>query len=923
MTSWLKCFLVGWVLVIALAAPEVHAQLPAGTWQYHWGDEFNDSTLDTMKWSVNYPWGPTHNHDAYMSADNVILGDGTLTLEATRQSQGGKPFSSGAVSTGYTKFTVSGGYIEARILLPDTPGSWPAFWGLYQGWPPEADIMEYPIDTAAGSGYSQDHYHTAFHYSTGSGNAAGAGQVNPGSAGDLGGAYHNFGMEWRADDWVGFYFDGVRVSEFGTDSAIAQMENMYLILNYAVGGWPGQPNTTEWPNGHTDEMKVDWVRVWKQEGIKTTNWVHNTAAQDVSWNTGSNWSNGSPNLAGITANFSTVTAPEQRITWSGIRSISNINFDGSSRYRLGNSNGRLLMAGANNLTGTASINVSASSTASIHEIVTPLELRSDTIFSNNSSQLLQITGNITGDSDVIIDGSGDVVFNSLKSYRGDTNIKNGRLLLSGSAPIPFTPRIDIRSGATLDASALSGVVLISNGRTLNNESGGTVMGSVSAVSGGTIEGSGTFAGNINSQSGSLVRVGRDGLGPASRFVIDDFESYNLGDVRDVANPPWTAHLNSSLVDIESISGNKVLSFGWISDFRGTSRNLPTDAVLDNGETATVFFRVNARTDLPNHNVGLADIADTNAANFADFESQLRIKAGTAGTFAIDARNGGAFTSTLASGLALNSWYNVWMVVNQSSDTYDLYMNTGTGDATPAQKLNATPLSFRNGTGDSLTKFLALSGSAPVDNGVLIDDITYLSGVDLTNPLLGLDPGVSAASMTMLVTGNFTQQANATLELDIFSPTTLDLLEVGGHLSVAGELRVSLVSGAPTPAMSDLFKILDFGTASGEFASFDLPLLDTGLAWNVTNLLTTGELEVAADVDLDNDGDVDGRDFLLIQRTAPELTASWQTQYGNHLVQPSVGTVSIPEPSSLVALLTLTGALAWRWPRSGTEESQVN
>lgn len=908
MRSWLNCFVFLCVVALVLSTVEVHAQLPAGTWQYHWGDEFNDSTLDTMKWSVNYPWGPTHNHDAYMSADNVILGDGNLTLRAVRQSQGGKPFSSGAVSTGYTKFTLNGGYIEARILLPDTPGSWPAFWGLNEGWPPEADIMEYPIDTAAGSGYSQDQYHTAFHYSTGSGNAAGAGQVNPGSAGDLGGTYHNFGMEWREDDWVGFYFDGALVSQFGTDSAIAQMESMYLILNYAVGGWPGQPNTSEWPMGHSDETKVDWVRVWKSAGTKTTSWIQNTATQDVSWNTGGNWSNGSPNLAGITANFSTVTAPEQRITWSGIRSITNINFDGSSRYRLGNSNGRLLMAGANNLSGTASINVAATSTASIHEIASTLELRSDTTFSNNSAQLLQIAGNITGDHDVVIEGTGDIVFTTLKSYRGDTNIKSGRLSLSGSSPIPFTPRIDIRSGGTLDASALSGVVLISNGRVLNNERGGTVIGGVSATTGGTIEGAGTFSGNINSQNGSLVRVGRNGLGPASRFTIDNFESYNTGDVRNVANPPWTAHQDTSLVDIENLSGNNALSFGWVSDFRGTSRNLPTDAVLENNETATIFFRVNSRTDVPNHNIGLADVADTNAANFADFESQLRIKAGTAGTFAIDARSGAAFTSTLASGLALNSWHNIWMVVNQSSDTYDLYMNTGTDDATLAQKLNSTPLNFRNGTGDGLTKFLALAGAAPVDNGVLIDDITYLTGVDLTNPLLGFDPGVSAASMTMLVTGNFNQQAGATLELDAFSPDTLDLLEVGGNLSVAGNLRMSLVSGAPAPAIGDLFKILDFGTASGEFASFDLPLLDTGLAWDVTNLLLTGELEVVADVDLDDDGDVDGRDLLLIQRTNPELTASWQALYGNHLVQAGVSTIAVPEPSSMVALLALSSIL---------------
>ena len=44
-----------------------------------------------------------------------------------------------AVSTGYTRYTVNRGYIEARIRLPNTPGSWPAFWGLYSGWPPEAD----------------------------------------------------------------------------------------------------------------------------------------------------------------------------------------------------------------------------------------------------------------------------------------------------------------------------------------------------------------------------------------------------------------------------------------------------------------------------------------------------------------------------------------------------------------------------------------------------------------------------------------------------------------------------------------------------------------------------------------------------------------------------------------------------------------
>jgi beta-glucanase (GH16 family) len=246
-----------------------------------------------------------------MDPDNVTFGDGTLTITAERQSQGGMPFTSGAISTGYTDFTFNGGYIEARIRLPDTPGSWPAFWGLEDDWPPEADIMEYPIDTAGGSGYGQHQYHTAWHYTGGSG----AGQVT--TAGDLGGAYHNFAMEWIEDNWVGFYLDGNLVSQFGTDSAVAEMDYMYLILNYAVGGWPGTPNTSEWPNGHTDEMKVDWIRIWKETGTKSTNWDYAGTSESVSWDTGGNWSNGVPDLGGITANFSTVTPVEQRLDWSG------------------------------------------------------------------------------------------------------------------------------------------------------------------------------------------------------------------------------------------------------------------------------------------------------------------------------------------------------------------------------------------------------------------------------------------------------------------------------------------------------------------------------------------------------------------------------------------------------------------------------
>lgn len=55
-----------------------------------------------------------------------------------------------------------------------------------------------------------------------------------------------------------------------------------------------------------------------------------------------------------------------------------------------------------------------------------------------------------------------------------------------------------------------------------------------------------------------------------------------------------------------------------------------------------------------------------------------------------------------------------------------------------------------------------------------------------------------------------------------------------------------------------------------------------------------------DVDLDDDGDVDGADFLAIQRTNASLIPQWQTEYGT---VPQVASASVvPEPSTMGLLL---------------------
>jgi hypothetical protein len=58
-----------------------------------------------------------------------------------------------------------------------------------------------------------------------------------------------------------------------------------------------------------------------------------------------------------------------------------------------------------------------------------------------------------------------------------------------------------------------------------------------------------------------------------------------------------------------------------------------------------------------------------------------------------------------------------------------------------------------------------------------------------------------------------------------------------------------------------------------------------------------------DGDFDNDGDVDGRDFLVWQRNpAVGILAAWQAGYGANPLMAGLASAAIPEPSALFALL---------------------
>jgi hypothetical protein len=88
------------------------------------------------------------------------------------------------------------------------------------------------------------------------------------------------------------------------------------------------------------------------------------------------------------------------------------------------------------------------------------------------------------------------------------------------------------------------------------------------------------------------------------------------------------------------------------------------------------------------------------------------------------------------------------------------------------------------------------------------------------------------------------------------------------------------------------------TASGAvFLGSEQNILSLGsMDWSLS------DVTAALPGDFDIDGDVDGRDFLTLQRTNPSLIGEWQGQYGNLIAVSNGGFVAaVPEPGSICLL----------------------
>ncbi|GAA2638190.1 hypothetical protein GCM10010399_84380 [Dactylosporangium fulvum] len=231
-----------------------------------WQDEFNTangSKPDPAKWTIDPGTGQNNEIQYYTNNENVTIENGSLVIEARRQTAGGRDYTSHRMNTS-NKFSTQYGRIEARVKVPKGNGLWPAFWMMgtdfLQGrpWPynGEIDIMEI-------LGRNTNEIYSTLHAPAYNG---GGGYGQKISTVDLSLDYHLYSVEWdskhmtfRVDNQVILVADKETVET--TRGPWVYDHQFYLILNLAVGGdFPGPIDaTTPFPS----RMYVDYVRVYK------------------------------------------------------------------------------------------------------------------------------------------------------------------------------------------------------------------------------------------------------------------------------------------------------------------------------------------------------------------------------------------------------------------------------------------------------------------------------------------------------------------------------------------------------------------------------------------------------------------------------------------------------------------------------------
>ena len=214
-------------------------------------------------------------------------------------------------------------------------------------------------------------------------------------------------------------------------------------------------------------------------------------------------------------------------------------------------------------------------------------------------------------------------------------------------------------------------------------------------------------------------------------AVEDFDSLTLADI-DGQNG-WTASLNSGEVVLDPAGGsNQVLRV------LTESGDLYKAASVTEGTTRMLFLRFRFE-EHGAYSFGLSPAS--RPEEYVDFSPELGMAAATAGdpNNELRAANGSTLNIyDVLEALAPSVWYNVWIMVDAGTDTYQVWLNADPGGAADNGDLldndeAETVFGFRTATAGDLFNFFIKTGggASPVDGRFYLDDI-YLEDTDAVN-----------------------------------------------------------------------------------------------------------------------------------------------------------------------------------------------
>lgn len=477
-----------------------------------------------------------------------------------------------------------------------------------------------------------------------------------------------------------------------------------------------------------------------------------------------------------------------------------------------------------------------------------------------------VSGQITGNGSFTKRGTGQLTLGATNGFTGPTAVQQGSLKMSSSASLASSSAIELSEGTTLDVSSISGGFTTGNGQTISGA--GQIAGSLVTTSGSVLR----PQGGVFTVTAHMIGIQAENMALGSDWAIFDNAVHGTGAGGSYSG----ADLNGGgIIMMSSAGGTAPVATGVAS----ISVQVPVSGT----------WYLYARVAEPSVSVVPGDTATQPGGNNS------------------------FFTSPTASSL---------QATTASYEEVQTYANPGNVASWNLVSPTLTPLTgvyppLNAGIDYSLTSGLKQFSIYGREAGTVIDGFvlstTNLTPAQLDAALAGTT--VLGYSTGMAISGNYTQQANSVLHMQLSSSSQQNTLIVGSTATLAGMLSVELMNGF-VPQPTDSFTILDATNLLNAFANApngSRVTVTGGGSFVVTydygnDQVILSNYLATTPGDFDADGDVDGQDFLLWQRN-PSVGSlgDWQLNYGASSPM-SASQTAIPEPAAL-AIAVLAGVFA--------------